>query len=411
MRRSRTILAPVSLHDPEVRREIEAAIAEAVTRFGMAGDIFIEGTTARLVGAGAEVSTDLGGIGDQWPTLAPELRQRRATEIARRLVSARRARIEAGHDQPRRGVPLFVAPMAILLLAAAGVLFAWDRFAPGGLGFRFGAEPTASAPNVDEYERERAARAQRVCEATRSRILRGATVGPTDVEGWVVELVLIREAADPLRDPALGEYLSQGEDAGAQRFVWKDAPEIAAQQGLGTDVSVTEETGTGASGLRLTFHGKYVNPYFDPAKRGQYVKLANALAERLGASHGALYARCSLGGGHHLGSWFLGPTPGQAAAALVYWVGAFADPPHLRKSVLFPEGGGDVRQSGVFSRLGALSTDLDRKKLRTTAGEHDGMLTGEDEGRTVLTFPFADSNRAARASFSLAKTLGAGVER
>lgn len=44
-------------------------------------------------------------------------------------------------------------------------------------------------------------------------------------------------------------------------------------------------------------------------------------------------------------------------------------------------------------------------------GQHEGMITGKADGPTTLTFPFADANRAARASFEVAKVSGVGVER
>lgn len=404
-------MGPVSTEDPEIVREIEAAIAEAIARFGMAGDVFIQGTAARLVGAGPDAETDIGTLGDQWPTLAPELRQRRATEIARRLVAARRERLDAGHQEKKRGLPQLIAPVVILCLGALGVFVAWRQFGPGGRGFSFGASPSATQ-SVDDYERERDERARRVCEATRSRIMRGATVGPTDTEGWVVELVLTRPDADPSADPGLGEFFARGDaDAGAHRLSWQGLPELASTQGLGSDVVIRAEPIGAQKGMRLTFSGKYVSPYFDGAKRGQYVKLANALAERLKASHGALYAHCAHDRSHHMGGWFLGPTPGEAAATLVYFIGAHADPAQVRANVLFPDGGTDLAASGAFERIQSSAKDIDRKKLRAVLGSHEGMLTGEGEGRTVLTFPFADSNRAARASLALAKTANVGVER
>jgi hypothetical protein len=401
----------VSTHDPEIRRELEAAIAEAVARFGMAGDVFVEDTVARLVGSGPDVDTDIGMLADQWATLAPELRQRRATEIARRLVSARRVRLDEGHGAASRRPPQLIAPLVILALVGVAIYFAWRMFAPGGSGWPWAAKPVSSAPTADQYEAERVARAARVCQATRSRIMRGATVGPTDVEGWVVELVLSRDGADPTTDPALGEFFARGEDGGAYRLSWSGTPDIASQQGIGTDVNIAPEPLDGEKGIKLAFHGRYVHPYFDAARRLEYVKLANALAEKLGARHGALYGHCAGDDSHHLGAWFLGASPADAAATLVYFVGAFADPPQVRKSVLFPDGGTDVRSSGVFTRISESAKDIDRKKLATLIGTHSGALTGEGDGRTVMTFPFADSNRAARASLDAAKTIGVGIER
>jgi len=395
--------------------DLETMVAEAIARFGMAGDAVVEGGSIRLVGAGPEVSTDLAGMTDQWGTLAPELRQRRATDLARRLVQARRAVLEGGVTKKRAGIPRFLAPLAILIVAAVGVVVAFRYLAPGGkLSWgRGGASATATAISADQYERERLERAQRVCEATRARIMRGASIGPTDVEGWVVELALARAAPSPADDAALAGFLEKA-DGAAARFVWKETPEIAGQEGIGTEVSVSPEgvpLSSSPHGVRITFAGKYVTPYFYSGERRAYLKLANALAEKLGATHGALYARCAQSTTHHMGSWFLGPTPGGAAAALVYWVGAFADPPQVRQSVLFPDGGSDLGASGALERIAEKTKSLDRNKLRTVVGAHEGMITGKGEGPTTLTFPFADSNRAARGSLEVAKAAGVGVDR
>ncbi|GMV13168.1 MAG: hypothetical protein AMXMBFR56_13920 [Polyangiaceae bacterium] len=393
--------------------DLEVMVGEAIARFGMAGDAIVEGGKIRLVGAGPEVSADIAGMTDHWGTLAPELRQRRAAELARRLVTARRAALDGGTSKPRGGVPRFVAPLAIVVVAVLAIGLAFRHLTPGGSWSWGSASPSASAISADQYERERGERAQRVCEATRARIMRGATIGPTEVEGWVVELALARPSADPAADPALGEFLTKNPN-GSWRFVWKEAGEIASHEGIGTEVTLAPEPvplDGSPHGLRLTFAGKYVTPYFYSGERRAFLKLANALTEKLGATHGALYARCALGTTHHLGAWFTGPTPGAAAASLVYWIGAFGDPAQVRESVLFPDGGRDVRASGALGRIADKTKSLDRNKVRAVIGQHEGMITGKADGPTTLTFPFADANRAARASFEVAKVSGVGVER
>ncbi|MBK7582845.1 MAG: hypothetical protein IPI67_21955 [Myxococcales bacterium] len=83
----------------------------------------------------------------------------------------------------------------------------------------------------------------------------------------------------------------------------------------------------------------------------------------------------------------------------------------MRQSILFPDGGTDVRAAGSLGRILELTGRLDRTRVRTLIGEHDGMITGKDAGPTTLTFPFADANRAARASLEVARVGGVGVER
>jgi serine/threonine-protein kinase len=403
--------------DPELERELTSAIAEAVARFGMAGEVLIEGTDVRLVGAGPEAVTELGHVLEQWSGLAPELRQRRATEIARRLVAARRSSL-APSDKRRSFNPLgYLAPVAILAVAAVALYFAYRYFSPGGSGEGFSLfgtrAPSATGPrNVDEYEAERTQRAQRACEATRARVQRGATVGPSDVEGWVVEMVFLRakDTPDPVRDPGLVEFVEKREDAGA-RFAWKGTPDLAALDGITTSVSVAEEPNKGFRGLRLTFEGQYVASYFHAGTSRYFIKAAAAVAEKLNMRYGALYARCAHTDTHHLGAWFLGPNPAGAAASLVYFMGAFNDPPQLRNSVMFPQGGNDVRSSEVIARVEKGFGDIDRVKLRNLIGEHGGMISGQKDGPTALTFPFSDGNRASRGSHSLTKVAGVGLER
>lgn len=392
---------------------METAVAEAVARFGMAGEVLIEGDDVRLVGAGPEVVTQLGNVAEQWTSLAPELRQRRALEIARRLVGARRSSLAPSAAKRRSPLLGYIAPVLILCVAGVGVFFAYRYFSPGGAGFSlFGrGQPSASNQSIDDYEAERAKRAERACEATRARIQRGATVGPADVEGWVVEIVLLRPSSttDPVTDPALVEFVKKGDDG--SRFVWSGTPELAEMEGIGTSVSVGAERSSGFRGVRFTFQGRYVASYFQPGTSRYYLKAASGLAEKLKATHGAVYARCAHTETHHLGSWFYGPSPAGAAASLVYFMGAFNDPPQLRESVLLPEGGTDVRSSDIIPRVEKGLTDFDRVKIRNALGEHGGMISGQKDGPTTLTFPFSDGNRASRGSMALARSAGVGLER
>ncbi|MCK6536925.1 MAG: serine/threonine protein kinase [Polyangiaceae bacterium] len=398
---------PPAAQNPFAQADLEALVTDAVARFGMAGTALIEAGRVRLVGAGPEVSCDLAGAADGLASLAPELKQRRAQDLARRLVQARRDAVDIGSGR-RRGLPGFVAPLVGLVVVGAGVVLAFKFLTPGSKWSWGTPSATATAVSADEYERQRAERAQRVCEATRSRIMRGASIGPTDVEGWVVELSLARAAPGPATDPALGEFVS------GSRFTWKDAAEISKHEGIDTAVSVAPEPvplDSSPHGVRVTFSGKYVTPYFYSGERRAFLKIAGAMADKLGASHGALYARCALGSPHHLGAWFLGPSPGGAAASLIYWIGAFGDPAQVRQSILFPDGGSDLRSSGVLGRIADKTQALDRNKVRSLIGQHDGMITGKPDGPSTLTFSFADANRAARASMELSRVSEVGVDR
>jgi|RhiMethySRZTD1v2_1073278.scaffolds.fasta_scaffold11777_7 hypothetical protein len=264
-------------------------------------------------------------------------------------------------------------------------------------------------PRIDPEadERARQARAARVCEETRARVVRGAVIGATDVEGWVTELMLLR--------PAGGErFVTERDLAGvvdpsAGRLVWKETPLLAAISGGHVAVSDASLVGGGRPtrpGLRLSFEGSpYVTAYFREEERSEWIRTASALAKQLGATQGALYARCAAGDAHHLGSWFLGTGADGAAAALLYFMGTYADVPHLAPALLGPDGGAVLDRAFAFERIGGATQGLDRGRLAVALSPHGGMIKGSTQGPFELTFPFRDADRAARASRDLARAL------
>jgi serine/threonine-protein kinase len=383
----------------------------------------IVGDFIHLEGYGPPTSAPLGALAAQWDGFSPELRGRRATALARELVQKRRASLP---PTARRGfnfkLPSFVAPLAILALTVVALWFARSWLIPGKSRSDGAPTTTVTSPvasvGADAYEAERRARAERVCQATRSRIQRGATVGPTDVEGWVVELVLLRDgnSGELTFDPGLSPFISRRPGQLRGKFVWASAEDIAGAEGPSTIVdianaSIPNPESPKHRGVRLTFSGRYVAPYFRDDGRKSYVRVAAALAERLGATHGALYARCAESSSHHLGAWFRGPSAGGAAASLVYWMGAFADPPQLRATLLAADGGSDPSQSGVLDQLGTAGAELTKARIAKLIGSDGGMIAGRPDGPHTLTFPFKDGNRAARASLALARELDVGVTR
>jgi serine/threonine-protein kinase len=264
------------------------------------------------------------------------------------------------------------------------------------------------APGNDDRERDE--RAARVCNETRARVMRGASIGPTDVEGWVVELSLLRGGDTPPLgfDPGLGAFIKRppGHDTGS--FAWPGAAELSAIGGPMTRVTVADgalpPTGKAQfQGVTLSFSGRYVTPYFSKDQRGSYLKTADALATRLGAVYGGLYAHCAGGTTHHIGSWFRGPGPAGAAAALVYFVGTYAPGAHVRASVL---GQGD--RAGALERIAAATQKLDRRHVATLLGDSGGSIAGRADGPTTITFPFSEANRAERASQTIASAVGLG---
>jgi hypothetical protein len=258
--------------------------------------------------------------------------------------------------------------------------------------------PKPEKGDPEAYERARRERAVRVCEDTRARVVRGAVIGATDVEGWVVELVLLRSGSEPFvpsRD--LTGIVEQN------RFVWQQAPELSSISP--GSVEVAEATSRPARpGVRLTFDGSYVTAYFREEERPLWVRTAGALAKQVRAAYGGLYARCAAGSAHHLGSWFLGPAPDGAAAALLYFMGTYADVPHVQRALLEPDGGAGLDRGFAFEQLVSATRRLDRSRLGVILSPHGGMIGG-GPGSTFLTFPFRDADRAARASRDLARAL------
>jgi serine/threonine-protein kinase len=268
--------------------------------------------------------------------------------------------------------------------------------------------PSLSA--LERAEEERRERAARVCNATRTRVARGATVGPTDVEGWVVELALLRDATPtPTAWAGVGAFVTGGQADDGGRIVWTGAPELHDLTGAGTKVFVHERSWSGPARqfqeLVLTFHGEYVLPYFRERERIRLIRLAHALATSENATLGALYGRCAEGSAHHMGSWFLGSSPGAATASLLYYMGAHAEPPHLPSELLSDSPGEALVPGYALTKLLELTRRLERQQVAALVGAHDGMVAGPAHF-TTLGFPFVDSDRAWRASYKIVRALG-----
>jgi hypothetical protein len=107
---------------------------------------------------------------------------------------------------------------------------------------------------------------------------------------------------------------------------------------------------------------------------------------------------------HHIGAWFLGATPGRAAASLIYFMASFSDTALLKPSVLGVISGSPQR-GHAFDAINAAAANMDRNAAATLIGRELGMLSGRADHGTRLTFPFRDANRATRASVIAARAL------
>lgn len=410
----------------DVRLEARRLVAEALARFGVAGDVEIGPETATLHGPGASVSVECAPLLSDWKDLAFEERRERASEIARRLAQARRRASVVPSTEPSPRWPEWLVPLGVLTLIVVGLFGSYHVYRLYMAGQQTEKSALPELEDIERYEAERRRRRERVCETTESRVMRGAAVGPADVEGWVAELALLssRDKAAPAKQARLAEFISPGPDGAGgkpgvegagRRIIWAGSARLLEPKGPGTGVRVVEASVPNASapvwrGARIVMSGHYVVPYFREKERIEYVRFARALAEAVDADYGALYARCAHAEAHHLGSWFYGPTPGGAAAALIYFMGTYARALHVRNSVLRPAGGA-IDRGHAFRRIASATAPLDKERVRTMLAPYGGMIAGSDEGPFAIRFPFRDANRASRASRGLARELGIGVHR
>jgi hypothetical protein len=397
----------------DLQREIEARLREALARFGIAGTVRVQAHRALLSVHGLTVSTELGTLPEQWGQLSHEARVRACTDVVRRLAAQRRSMSAAGAGRRRRSVG-WVAALTVLLALAAGYVFMvapyLDQSGDGSQPVRRHLGP---APDLDAAERERQQRAWRVCSATASRVAQGASVGPTDTEGWVVETMLLGDGAkgDLRAHPALAKFVERapGQDSG--HFVWQQTPSLTQIEGPATRVTVADAglddpAAPRWRGVRLTFTGRYVAPYFDEQRRAEYVRVMHALVQELGATHAALYARCAQGHHHQLGSCFVGPSPAQAAAMLVYSMGLFAPVPHVSGLLRAGDAGNGAARARAFNNIIDATKPLDRTRLASIVGAQDGLITGPQDGPATITFPFRNGSLAGRASLQIARFAG-----
>jgi hypothetical protein len=393
--------------------ELQQLVTELLGRFGVAGTVAIDEGRATLFGSGPTVELDVGPSLSDWNQLGDEVRRKRAIDLARRLAAERR-RIGAPNPAP---VGVRFSPW--LVLAILGVVIGLGAalwFRQSNAASHAALERPAPSVDYDADERDRQERAERVCNATRARVVRGAPIGPSDVEGWVVELSLLsnKDSPDPISDPALATFVSNS--AGRGRIVWSQAGVLANLEGQDTGATVTAANlpATGApsfKGLRIVLTGRYVSAYFDEAARVTLVRFALALSEALHSEYAALYARCAGGRAHHLGSLFRGTTPGGAVASLLYFMGTFGDVPDVRRSLLSPAEGAPEDSAFAFQNVLKAAAPLKKTRVMAMVGAEGGMIAGLDNQPSTVSFPPRDPNRASRASHRIADELGLGENR
>jgi len=378
--------------DPTVKREIERAVTLALSRKGLGGNAVVNGNRIELQGvAPGVVDIDLGDWVSQWNLLPSEMRDRRAEVLAVGLTTALRDKAGSGSSSMDLG-PLLVKIggfVGVLAVLAAVVYWLDDA------GF-FGAtvEPdasaataTSSASDSENSDEQLDARRQRTCDAARKRLYAGATMG-VDVDGWVVELWLSRQAGESLADEqAVADIGSEGPgDVGAKGDTESEV--VAAPNAGGVIVRMSEG---------------FVPSFFDSVGRNKMIAMSQRVATAVKADHAALYARCAHLPVRDVGAWYFGRDAGAVVASMLYAAGAFADP----AIVDVGKHGGQGKALESLARASSAMTQAELNEvLRLEGGRWIPLDPEAESGPTSIRFPLGGPTRAAKVTRTLASKLG-----
>lgn len=365
---------------------------------GLTGQVVLGDDLLELRGAGPPVSIEPGTmLLDQWPLLPPDLRRRKAFELAERLAAAHRF---VGGTLEQRASPfsVFERHRVLKVLGAIVVLLV----VIGGVRVLLrstGGSDRADAGVPNESDAQRRDRLSRACNAMRDRIHRGASFGPFATEGWVVELWLANRSGKGLQDhPALSRIIAGGKLAAeaddALASVSDGSVEIT--DGFGDEEAKRSPEWRGAT---ILFREGYARAYLEIDTRPRFLSLAERLFEGTGAELGALYARCADGTAHDVGSWYRGSDAAGATTALVRAMGFFADGVAIDRGSLKP-----TDAKGELDALRTRAGSIDAETLSRIIGQSSGSIT--TTGVTTVTFPLGAPTKASAASRELARRMG-----
>ncbi len=373
-----------------ILEDIQRQLASLLAARGVSATLELTHAEAIVTGAAGKTRVELGELPSQWRQLTPQQRTTRLEPLVERL---RRGLPSSprGHGWP---VSLPLLGIALLTAVLGGAVIR-DLMQHRANLAKAGSQLSAA--------QLRQQRSQRVCEATRSRVMRGGTAGPADHEGWLVELVLVGEApvADAGADVGWEEFFTQ--EPGGHLLLRESAPGAAElEEGYGE--LIVQQDGP-LREQRFVLHDGYARAYFDELGRRQWTNVAGALFAKTGARYGALVARCAHQRSHHIGSWFAGNSVSAAASALLHYTGAFSETPVFVSTYLPPSP--DVRPGlDLLALFDKRTDDIDRTQLAMWLSPEQGTVSGRADASLTLHFPYRDSNRASRASLRLARRLG-----
>ncbi|MES1176547.1 MAG: hypothetical protein ABUL62_19645 [Myxococcales bacterium] len=409
--------------DEQLVEAVRGWVEQELALLGQRAALRTEGAWLVLGKGATQTRAEVQGTLEQWQGMPDDLRQRRSRQLAELLLAKPANAPVVARPQRLSNRPRWysvIAPLLVVLATGLALLVAHRLLAPNGgatwakLSELFGGSAPASAAS-ENLKREPAAPVISPCDQVRARVARGASIGPADVDGWEVELVLLRRGApeDLSHAPALSAFLRPKSDSTASTWVWPNAKSLILTQRFDAQVAVHALPALGSgqlSGVRFVFSGPYVTPYFSEELRSDYLLLADALADALRATDGALFAHCANPDAHSIGSWFLGATPGAALGSLVYFMAGYSDLPVLKPEVL---GSGDeaTRRGQAFDTINKATAGVDRAKSATLLGRELGMISGRPHMPSRLTFPFRDANRAQRSSLDVARAMGLTADR
>lgn len=398
-------------HDSDMTQRIE----EALSRFAIHGQVRLKGSELILTTPRGVFSIPAGTAPSRWPEWGEAERRTRANDLAKAFVKKRNTDRPPPPSSQSRGLPvgLIATVFACGSLGLVGFLLFAPTASESSERLSNAGEPTirTRAGALDE----RTERSQRVCEATKARVARGATVNIADTDGWAVDLVLLTEAQKDLvnLEETLAPFLENYAPGQATRFVWPLEPELAAIPTEDARVTVERIAFDSArgpvQGAALSFHGALIDSYFREEERGRFFHVATALSAAFGATHAGLAARCEHEKTYHLGSWFFGKTEATAAASLLFMLGYRGEPPQIAVPFRRPPGGVD-EDGFVFTNIAQATERFDRKTLSAALGSNQGMAMGRSGESVVLTFAFKDGSAAARASRHLIRMGRMGGE-
>ena len=405
--------SPLGMADRAAAEAVIGAVRDALSGFGLAGTVALEGKMLTLRGNGVPTSIDAGPAAEQWPLLPVDMQRRKALDLARRLAEAHRTAQRArpgGDGAGESSLPWALAGKALLGIGAAAALVV------GGRAYLASRSKEALPPPVPvETPEQQSRRLATACRAVRERVYSGASIGPFDTTGWVVELWLASrpapvrgasstrvDAGAPASKPISMASMAGAVETGHLAPGLEDTLARLTDGTLALDEAAVPATSPGWTGVTLRFGGGYSRAFFEPEPRARFLALADRLFESSGADLGALYARCADSPVHDVGAWFRGRDPGAAATALLHGMSLFAERPQINRAAL-----GASELDGL--RASATAAKLDAPTLKGLIGEHGGSLVAAP-GAVTLAFPLGGPVRAVRASHAVAVKLGIGRE-